>query len=109
MRLSPLDPLMFAFRNVTAYAHFIAGRYDEALSWEQKVLRGRPNFPAALRVAAASDALAGRLEKAQKTMAHLRELDPELRVSNLKDYSPLLRPEDLARFEEGLRRAGLPD
>ena len=42
-------------------------------------------------------------------MARLRQLDPALRISNLKDLIPLRRPEDLARLAEGLRKAGLPE
>jgi tetratricopeptide (TPR) repeat protein len=30
VRLSPLDPLKFFMQSFTAFAHFIAGRYDEA-------------------------------------------------------------------------------
>ena len=60
-------------------------------------------------MAAASNALAGRLEQAQKFMARLRDLDPTLRISNLKDRLPPLRPEHLARVAEGLRQAGLPE
>ena len=44
-----------------------------------------------------------------EAMRRLRELDPSLRVSNLKDWLPIHRPEDLARFADGLRRAGLPE
>jgi hypothetical protein len=42
-------------------------------------------------------------------MRRLRELDPALRLSNLKDLLPYHRPEDLATFAEGLRKAGLPE
>jgi hypothetical protein len=42
-------------------------------------------------------------------MKHLRELDPALRVSNLADWLPIRRPEDLATFADGLRKAGLPE
>jgi hypothetical protein len=42
-------------------------------------------------------------------MQHLRSLDPSLRVSNLRDWLPIHRPEDLARFADGLRLAGLPE
>jgi hypothetical protein len=42
-------------------------------------------------------------------MARLRQLDSTFRVSHLKDLIPFRRPEDLARFEEGLRKAGLPE
>jgi hypothetical protein len=42
-------------------------------------------------------------------MARLRELYPTLRVSNVKEWAAFRRPEDLARLEEGLRKAGLPE
>ena len=57
-----------------------------------------------------SHAMAGRPEQAHKAMARLRQLNPALRVSNLKDLlSPYRRAEDLSRYEEALRRAGLPE
>jgi tetratricopeptide (TPR) repeat protein len=110
MRLSPVDPILFRMQGATASAHFFAGRYDEASSWAEKALRESPNLQQALRVAAASHALAGRLERARKTIAHMRQLDPDLRISNLKDRLPTFRrPEDLARYIEGLRKAGVPE
>src|SRR5262249_39646043 len=109
MRLSPLDPLMPIMQQVTGLAYFIAGRYDEALSWAQKAVQELPNRVATLRLIAASSAFTGRLEQAQEAVARLRQLDPAQRVSNLKNVYPLRRPEDLARFEEGLRKAGLPE
>jgi hypothetical protein len=54
--------------------------------------------------------MAGRLKQAQKAVARLRQLNPSVRVSNLKSVlGPYRRAEDLARYEEGLRRAGLPE
>jgi TolB-like protein len=109
MRLSPRDPVIFATYHGISFAHFCAGRYDDASSWAEKVLGEAPNFVPALRVAAASHALAGRQEGARKSMARMRELDPTLRISEVKDRVPLRRPDDLARYEEGLQKAGLPE
>jgi hypothetical protein len=39
----------------------------------------------------------------------MRELDPTLRSSNLADFLPFYRPQDLATFAAGLRKAGLPE
>ncbi len=36
---SPSDPLLVHARNGTAWAHFLAGRYDEAPSWAERVLQ----------------------------------------------------------------------
>jgi TolB-like protein/class 3 adenylate cyclase len=109
MRLSPLDPEVFVAHLGLAAAHLFDGRYDEASSWAEKASRQRPNAAGAARVAAASHALAGRLEQAQKAMARLRQIDPALRISNLRDVLTLRRPEVMARYVEGLRKAGLPE
>jgi tetratricopeptide (TPR) repeat protein len=110
MRLSPLDPRVTGMRAGTAYAHFFLGRYDEAASWAAMALLDNPDFQPGLRIDAASNAMAGRLEQAHKAVARLRQLNPALRVSNLKDVrGPYRRAEDLSRYEEGLRRAGLPE
>lgn len=109
MRLSPIDPLMYLMKVATSFAHFLVGRYDEASSWAEEALLEKPDFHPALRSAAASHAIAGRIGKATKAIGRLRQLDPALRISTLKDVIPLRRPEHLARYAEGLRMAGLPE
>jgi hypothetical protein len=42
-------------------------------------------------------------------MARLRELDPALQASNLRQVSPLQRSEHFVALAEGLRKAGLPE
>jgi tetratricopeptide (TPR) repeat protein len=110
MRQSPLDPRVTAMQVGTAFAHFFLGRYDEAASWAAMALQDNPDYQPGLRMAAASNAMAGRPEQAHKAMARLRQLNPALRVSTLKDVlGPYRRAEDLSRLEEGLRQAGLPE
>jgi TolB-like protein/DNA-binding SARP family transcriptional activator/Tfp pilus assembly protein PilF len=110
LRLNPLDPLTNQTRTATATAHFFAGHYDEASSWAAMVLREWPNFQIALRIAAASYALAGRLAEAKSARLRLQQLDRQLHLSNLKDeLGPYRRPEDITRYMEALRAAGLSD
>ena len=109
IQLSPLDPHGFRARGGIAFAHFLAGRYEEAITWAEAALRQRPTYQASIRELAAACALAGRLPEAQKAMVRLRQLDPARRVSTVKDWVPLRRPDDLRRLEEGLRLAGLPE
>ncbi|HEX9323961.1 MAG TPA: adenylate/guanylate cyclase domain-containing protein [Xanthobacteraceae bacterium] len=109
MRLSPLDPSMSFMQGAVAFAHFLAGRYEEASSWAEKALRERPNLLLVLVPAAASGALAGHLKTAQKAAESLRTLNPSLRLSNIENLISFRRPEDLARLREGLRKAGLPE
>jgi TolB-like protein/tetratricopeptide (TPR) repeat protein len=109
MRLSPLDRSMYAMHGAMAYAHFLASRYDMASSFAEKSMRENPNFLLAIRISAASNALAGRLERAREGIARALECNPDLRISNLRDLAPFRRAEDLAMFAEGLRKAGLPE
>ena len=110
MRLSPVDPRIFAWQYYTALAHLSAGGYDEAVSWAERALRENPNMSSPIRVAAVSHALAGRVAEARQIMERIRQLDPELRLSNLGNVlPPFRRAEDRARFVDGLWRAGLPE
>jgi TolB-like protein len=109
MRLSPLDPSAAGVQGATAYAHFLASRYDMASSWAEKSMRDNPDFLLAICILAASNALAGRLEPAQLGMARALECNHGLRASNLRDVAPFRRAEDLAMFAKGLRKAGLPE
>jgi adenylate cyclase len=109
MRLSPLDPRIGVMRAAAALAHFLAGSYHEASSWAEKALRDDPDSAVSAGIAAASFALAGRIEQAQKVIAHLLRAEPALCMSDAMDRLPPFRPDDRARFIEGLRRAGLPE
>jgi len=110
MRLSPVDAWLQGTRGGIAHAHFFLGRYDEAASWAAMALQHESDFQPGLRIAAASNAMAGRPEQAHQAVARLRQLIPSLRVSNLKDVlGPYRHAENLSRYEEGLRQAGLPE
>jgi TolB-like protein/Tfp pilus assembly protein PilF len=109
MRLSPYDPHMFIMQTAIAMAHFFAGRDAEALSWAETALQEKPDAFLATCVVAASRALVGQLAEAEKAMARLRQLEPTLRVSNVKDRYSIGRPEDFTRWADGLRKAGLPE
>jgi TolB-like protein len=109
MRLSPLDPSMYGMQGAMAYAHFLASRYDMASSCAEKAMRDNPTFLLAICIFAASNALAERLEPAQKAMARALECNPALRASNLRELAPFRRAEDLATFAKALRKAGLPE
>ncbi len=109
MRLNPVDPELYRMQAGIAMAHLFAGRVDEASAWAEKAYVNLPTFVMAVAVIAATRALAGRDEDARRAMDQMRELDPTLRLSNLKDWLPIHRPEHLSIFAEGLRKAGLPE
>jgi TolB-like protein len=110
MRLSPHDPQFFHAQTMISCAHFTLGHYTEALSWAEKAVRADPRPIFAHGAIAASLALAGRLEEAEEAVARLRQRQPQLRISDLMDYlGSLRRPEDRARWVDGLRKAGVPE
>jgi tetratricopeptide (TPR) repeat protein len=109
MRLSPLDPHMCEMQLCAAHGHFFAGRAEEASSWATRVLLQQPESHTALRISAASNALAGNIKQARKAVECLQRIDPALRVSNLRNCLGPYRPEHLAMYEAGLRKAGLPE
>ena len=90
-------------------AHLIARRFDAACAWAEKSYRDVPIFGMSAAVIAASCALAGRMDEARRAMADVRRLDPALRLATLDAWLPFHRPEDVALFADGLRKAGLPE
>ena len=92
-----------------AIAHLLAGRFDVASSWAEKAFRDLPSFGMVSGIIAASHALAGRADAAERAIRHLRHLAPAMRVSNLRDWMPLQRQQDIDLFADGLRKAGLPE
>ncbi|WP_244673103.1 BTAD domain-containing putative transcriptional regulator [Mesorhizobium sp. 131-2-1] len=108
-RLSPLDPLSFFMQCFTAFAHFVAGRNEAAWPIAEAASRAQPYYLTGLRVAAASNAMAGRLDAASKHIARSLLLDPELTLSSLKHRVGLIRPDYFGRYVEALRLAGLPE
>jgi adenylate cyclase len=109
MRLSPQDPATYTMQATTAAAHFFVGRYAEASSWAEKAMRAQPNFLPSTYFAAASAALAGDHAAAEKVIARVLKLMPDLRISKLGDIITLRRSQDMELFAEGMRKAGLPE
>jgi TolB-like protein len=109
MRLSPLGPDVQRMEVGTAMAHLMAGRTEDALSWAERASRHRSDQALPLTIFAAIYARAGRGDEAKAAMQHLRRLDPTLHRSNLGEWLPFQRPQDLASFADALRDAGLPE
>jgi TolB-like protein len=109
IRQNPRDPGILDSYGGIAHAHFCLGNYDEASAWVEKALAEAPNYGPVLRLGAAADALAGRLERAQEAVRRVREFDPAFRISDMKSRFPSRRPGPPAKYEEGLRIAGFPE
>jgi TolB-like protein len=107
IRLSPLDPEMAMFLGGIAVAHYLAGRYAEAVRYSEELLRLRPGFQGAQRLRCASLAQIGRTEEARQFLATIRLEQLQLSIDWIKESVPYQTPELMERFLDGMRKAGL--
>jgi adenylate cyclase len=109
LRVNPLDPLRHTISTAMAYAHFFAGRNDEASALVTDVVRQQPNFVPGQRIMMACHAVAGRIDEARQACAAALRIDPTQRISVSSARAPFRRPQDIDRLEEAFRIAGMPE
>jgi TolB-like protein/Flp pilus assembly protein TadD len=109
IRLSPRDPELFHFHVGIGTGHFIAERYEEAVTWANKVIAERPETPAGHRLLAASLAQLGRIEEARRVLEDVLSMTPGLTATLLRNITHFKNPADFDRYIDALRKAGLPD
>jgi adenylate cyclase len=111
IRLSPRDPLAFLlFKGGLAFAHMIAGRYDEGLDYARQGLIEQPRSIALLRIKAALCGHAGRVEEGREAIERLLELHPGMTLAHYANSASVyVQPKPWAIYTEGLRNAGMPE
>lgn len=102
-----LGPEQAWLDHVTALSHYLAGHYEDAVRWARRSAGHYPGLAANLRVLAASLAVLGRLDEAQKAAAQVLLVDPAFRIRAWQERSPLAG-EPGAAMAQRLRLAGLP-
>lgn len=109
IRLNPLDPRVFLTQSAMSFAHFIAGRDDEAADWAAMALRVKPNWLPALRVAVASNAMRGSADETSRLLKLYFHIDPEVTIAKICGFYPLRRGADRQRLILAMRTAGMPE
>lgn len=109
IRSNPRDPSIFFRYTGIATAHFAAGRYSEASKWARKSILRKPSYNFAHAVLASSLAHLNLLEEAKAAVDYHRENIPNVTISDIRNSLRAMRPDLAFRFEEGLRKAGLPE
>jgi tetratricopeptide (TPR) repeat protein len=107
MRLNPIDPQIHQAETAMGIALLFLHRPVEALEWINKALARRTCFPSALRFAAVAYSVLNRTDEAYSMMKRLQNVDPDMRISQLKSWVPFQRSDDAAMFIEGMRKAGV--
>lgn len=100
IRLNPLPPDEYFW--TYAGISFFRGRWEHAIS-QMTQMR---NIDPALRLMAASAAMAGHADLARKYRLRALELQPDFTIANWITHVPQRDPADLDLYIEGLKRAG---
>ena len=109
IRLSPFDPLLYLPYVGLAYAHFAAGRFEEAAAAAGKARQSNSKFSMPYVLHAAALANLGRGEEARVVADRLREVEPDLTVSTAIRSARFANPDKNAELGDALLRAGLPE
>jgi len=106
IRMSPHDPQNALFNVGLAAAHYLAGRYNEAIVYGRKAMQQRFGLTNGHRIYIASLAQAGQIDEARVALAKLQELQPGHSIAWIERNIPYT-PGPMAKFLEGMRKAGL--
>jgi adenylate cyclase len=106
IRMSPHDPQQVIFYGGLAAAHYLAGRYDDAIDSAFSVLRYRPTFNGARRLLVSALAQAGRLDEAHAELERLKTFQPDISMAWIEKHVPYT-PAAMARYLDGWRKLGL--
>jgi TolB-like protein len=106
-RLSPSDPHGFFFDTALTLAHLMRGDYASAIEAGRRAVEINPLFSSAHKAQLSALGWQERREEAADVLCRLLLLEPAFSVREALRRSPFARPDDNARFAEGLRRAGL--
>jgi len=104
---SPQDPARYLMDTIGAYLYLGCGQLGDAIRLARESLRQNRNHAHTWRTIAIAQQESGALDDARQSMAHIRQLQPDLTVAS---YLANARPDDAVRhrFAEALRGAGLP-
>jgi len=109
IRLSPSDPHIFFFDMALIMPHLMNGDCASSVEIGRRAVELNPLFSSSYKGYLAALGWMDAKPEAQEVLHRLLMLEPGFSVEAALERSPLLRPEDLARYADGLRRAGLPE
>jgi tetratricopeptide (TPR) repeat protein len=106
-RLSPHDPHAFLFDTVLMLPHLLRGDFETTVTLGQRAIMLNPSFSSTYKGYLSALGHLGRDGEAAGILARLLMLEPGFSIRDAVARSPMMRPDDLALYAEGLRRAGL--
>ena len=109
-RLSPLDVQTYNKHTAAAFAHFVAGRWEDALAASDRALLHKMDYQPPLRMRAACLGLLDRIAEGRRAVARLLATSPGETLNTSQAYYrvALRTPGCCDTLIDGLRRSGLP-
>ena len=108
-RLSPHDPHGFFFDMALTMPFLLSGDYEIAAQLGRRARHAHPGFSSTYKGLLAALGYLGLASEAAPLRERLLELEPQFSVRDAVARSPLQRAEDLERYADGLRLAGIPE
>jgi tetratricopeptide (TPR) repeat protein len=108
-RLSPSDPHVFFFDMALIMPHLMSGDYASAIDVGRRAIELNPWFSSAYKGYLAALGHLNKTREAAEVLRRLLDLEPGFSVQEATSRSPLVRPQDIACYADGLRQAGLPE
>ena len=107
IRLSPSDPHIFFFDMALILPYLMNGDCASAVEAGRRAVELNPLFSSAYKGYLAALGWMQPTREAKEVLDRLLVLEPDFSIDAAIERSPLTRSEDIARYADGLRRAGL--
>ena len=107
IRLSPSDPHVFFFDMALILPYLMSGDCASAVEAGRRAVELNPLFSSAYKGYLAALGWMHPTREAREVLDRLLALEPDFSIEAAVERSPLTRSEDIARYADGLRRAGL--
>ncbi len=107
--LSPYDPHGFFFDMALIMPHLLRHEHAAAAEIGRRAVELNPTFSSSYKALLAALGHLGLQEEAAELRDRLLRLEPGFSVQGAVQRSPMMRPQDIALYAEGLRLAGLPE
>ena len=108
LELSPGAPLRYGIMTHIAAAYNAVGRHEEAINFAKRAVELEPDYVTSHLALAIGYALLGRIEAARQEVAAAVRIRPDVTIAAVM-VDRMRYPERVARWIEGLRKAGMPE
>ncbi len=90
-------------------AYYMLGRYEDAIPRLERLATANPELAVGRLLLVAVYAALGRLDAARAELSAYLRINPTLTIGQVRRIVPYQKEEDLERYVDLLRQAGLPD